>query len=67
MQKLHVFSREIEYKKVYPPQIRSDFANTVVELMNIGMKSVGIEVVAKNHLQPHKTMFLPQLVLKIMI
>ena len=35
--------------------------------MNIGMKSVGIEVVAKNHLQPHKTMFLPQLVLKIMI
>ena len=41
--------------------------NPVVELRNILIKSMGIEVVAKNHLQPPKTMFLPQIILKITI
>ena len=34
---------------------------------NIQIKSMRIEVVAKNHLQPFKTMFLPQITLKILI
>ena len=43
------------------------FPNLVVELRNILIKSMGIEVVARNHLQPPKTMFLPQIILKITI
>ena len=37
----------------------------MVKLKNILIKSMGIKVVAKNHLQPRKTMFLPQIILKI--
>ena len=43
------------------------FPNPVVELRNILIKSVGDKLVAKNHLQPPKTMFLPQTVLKTRI
>ena len=41
--------------------------NPVVELRNILIKSTGIEVVAKNYLQPLQTMFLPQIILKVTI
>ena len=43
------------------------FPNLVIELRNILIKSMGIELVARNHLQPPKTMFLPQIILKITI
>ena len=39
----------------------------LVEIRNILIKSMGIEVVAKNHLQPPETMFLPQIISKITI
>ena len=41
------------------------FPNPLVELRNILMKSMEIGVVAKNRLQPPKTMFLPQINLKL--
>ena len=43
------------------------FPNPVVEHRNILIKSMGIEVIAKNHLQPPKAMFLPEIILKITI
>ena len=43
------------------------FPNPVVELANILIKSIGIGVVGKNHLQPPKAMFLSQIILKITI
>ena len=50
-----------------PPFKLLRFPNPVVELRNILIKSMRIEVVAKNHLQPPKTKFLPQIILEIMI
>ena len=43
------------------------FANPAVELRKILIKSMGIEAVVKNHLQPPETMFLPQIILNITI
>ena len=47
-----------------PPFKLLRFPNPVAELRNILIKSMRIEVVAKNHLQPPKTKFLPKTVLK---
>ena len=43
------------------------FPNPVAELRNILIKSMVIEVLAKNHLHPPKTMLLPQIILKVTI
>ena len=43
------------------------FPNSVVEVRNILIKSMEIGVVVNNHLQLPKTMFLPQIILKITI
>ena len=61
----------IEYKKVYWPRIRSKKLTlnvaTNAKLRNILIKSMEIVVVAKNHLQPPKTIVLPQIILKTTI
>ena len=46
------------YKIQYGPRFKLfRFPKPVVELRNILIKSMGIGIVAKNHLQPPKTMF----------
>ena len=43
------------------------FPNPVVDVKNILIKNMGIVEVAKNHLQPPKSMFLPQIIFETMI
>ena len=50
-----------------PPFKLLRLPNPVVQLRNILIKRMGIEVVTKNHLEPPKTMFLSQIILKITI
>ena len=69
-----VYPPRIRLKKItlnvvirYNPFKLFRFPNPVVELRNILIKCKGIKVVAKNHLQSPKTIFLPQIILKIAI
>ena len=61
--KAQVFSCEIMRASFQISQV----PKPVVKLNNILIKSMGIGVVAKNHLQLPKAMFLPQIILKITI
>ena len=68
MDQIKKINAERGYKIKYGPSFKLfRFPNPIAELRNILIKSMGIGLVTKNHLQPPKTMFLPQIILKITI